>query len=169
MSKSSVLYEHCGGQTVFCLNAGTTWSYRSLRYRSVVTVHLTNTFIVTSLKKYGPETKFEVNPYHSVTHRECIGCCCMTWGFVEPHMRQFCVFTAPSKWKRSLSVHKICDGQHSSTCILGRKFKPKSRRDISTADEWLIWTTRIAFIGRVHLSTRLHIVLAGQRHPLTKF
>lgn len=75
--------------------------------------HLTNPFIVTSSKQYGPKIKLAVNPHHAVTYGGCSGLFCMVWRLLERNTRLFCAFTAPFNWKSALSVHKICDGQYS--------------------------------------------------------
>ena len=63
-----------------------------------------------------------------VTYAECNGRWCTTIGLVEPHIRQFCVFTATSSVKCASSVHRIFSGHMSSTSIRARNWRAKSRR-----------------------------------------
>ena len=86
-------------------NARTTWSSMSLRYWSLVTVRIANSFIIISSKKYIPKRKFEVTSHHIVP--ECSSCLCMAWESVKPHVRQLCVFSTPSKQKCASSVQEV--------------------------------------------------------------
>lgn len=95
-----------------------------LLYWSLVTVH--HPFHCNCLEEITRKVKIAMNPHHALTYWECNGCCCTTWGLVEPYMRHFCVFITPSKWEWVSSIFKMCNGQYSFTCNLARKTKSKS-------------------------------------------
>ena len=62
------------------------------------------------------------------TYAECNGRWCTTSALVEPHIRQFCVFTAPSSVKCASCVHRIYSGHKSSTSIRARNWRANTRR-----------------------------------------
>ena len=71
-------------------------------------------------KKNGPRIYILVNPHHTATYAEYNDRWCTTRDLVEPHIRQFCVFTAPSSVKCALSVYRIFSGHMTSTSIRAR-------------------------------------------------
>ena len=69
-----------------------------------------------------------VNPHHTVTYAKCNGRWCTSSGLAEYHIRQFCVFTAPSSVNCASSVQRICSDHMASTSIRARNWRAKSRR-----------------------------------------
>ena len=115
-----ILHKNSGLNTVTFLQGRNHTLHMDVFVLADVTVHWTDPFGVILSKKNGPRIKVLVNPHHTVTYAECNGHSCTTSGLVEPHIRQFCVFTAPSSVKCASSIHRIFSGLVSFTSIRTR-------------------------------------------------